>query len=1495
MDFNINTLVKSIDHWNEYRVPILRISHPDKNLHFQGAMRFYFQDAGQKVATKCVNVTSADTTNDVIDVLIEKFRPDMRMLSVPEYGLYEIHENGDERKLKENERPIFVQLEWNKDDREGRFLLRRMDEKTRDLVPTNEIEPSLKRKLSKKERKKHDKLKKQQQKEQDKADAAANKLAQKNKNGIAERLYNELPETSFTRSISNPEAVMKRRRLQRLEKRLQEFSIEGGQEAGGTLRIFGEALNKDVSYKTLLLSIRDNASYVIKQILEKYGKEDEDPNNYCLIQLIVPPSATSLGDNNSVHDLSTSAGLRESILDDQDCPLLINQNHDKSKGILTFHIRPKPVDYNKRRKKKPSRAQIQSNPLQNLVVQEFNQRLQLNNNQEQYSNQNSPHASSQTSDSVQHLDQTNQHPIPPFDHRNVMFQSSVNGTNGSSTNPATYNTNNHQHPSMQRAFSLVDPMSGGQQSHLDYMQPMNGNTLRSQHSQPNMGHPNNILPNGQQFKPNNNINSQTPYHPQPVAIAKDQILPALVQVREDVEDIFLNHVITHINPTSIVYRLAPTYVLYMVSRYRASTLFHPELQAPSRAELFVPFTQKIASMIRNTIEIHQDDPTYLSFWLANSSDLCHFYKQDKHLTHFTLDAQKILYESVRASFSYLLNRKQIELSEVLSCFFDERDDQALGGQSSVTPLINVLGQTLETIRKSRVNAALAIQLFQHLFHHISRWLFDRLIGVYDRQPNFMNNQHVNFSVYCNSFWGERLKGRLEVIGRWAQHEGIEPAADYHLAKVNQVTTFMSSLSTARPIFHELQQACDKCNKLNPVQLRALLQRYQPEQPSLRNLIDELLETLNRTFNFAQNEFLLEDDSALRVPFIIPDDGYSSEMVRYIPKGLLEFVSYLSRIRVGNEELCIFTLQPTSCGFWTVYFKNHQPDTPEMIIIQLRKKNNSMGLSIITAKGQGQDRYGIYIKNVVKNGAAAMDGRLQAGDQLLEVDGNPLLDITQDEAAMLMQRTGSTVTLKVAKQAATYHNLSEEINKVTTIVAQPPNKLPPMDPMQELAVGHKLPNKHHIPPPNIDLNGQLQQVARPVIPTQQQIPPHRPNINNHPSMNPNQFVNQSDRQHAQMPRQMPHPQQQTQPPVMYQRPPPPMGATGYEQTIRANGHVHPNSEFQPNMGSNNPNSPIKSPKKVSWVDTQPHQSLHTLIPPSPSLTSPPNEIPSPPPIEKPIHSSRDESTSFPNDIHIPQNLSKQQIPDNHLHNPANYDPTRALTAQDFAYNGAARGLLEEDEDDYDEDNDDDFSGRLRQTVDSINQHSNRIDDDTKAQNNLLVTNDRTQAYSQQSEFEPEIENNLPTNIPAPLIIEGNNHLLSNNNEHDTNNFNIDQVQIPVQVPNIDNTANSSNESVTEDERKAPPIPNSSNGQVKNEAASESLTLEDIDEVLSSKTHNNWIEDSAGVIGTQEVYNDPRQRIVKEREHQRGPVTAVDLNKEKLTVQEKIKMFSKQNKG
>ena len=64
-----------------------------QKLEFNGVMRFYFEDhVGGNVATKCLRVCSNSSTQEVIEILSEKFRPDMKMLTTS-YSLYEIHAN----------------------------------------------------------------------------------------------------------------------------------------------------------------------------------------------------------------------------------------------------------------------------------------------------------------------------------------------------------------------------------------------------------------------------------------------------------------------------------------------------------------------------------------------------------------------------------------------------------------------------------------------------------------------------------------------------------------------------------------------------------------------------------------------------------------------------------------------------------------------------------------------------------------------------------------------------------------------------------------------------------------------------------------------------------------------------------------------------------------------------------------------------------------------------------------------------------------------------------------------------------------------------------------------------------------------------------------------------------------------------------------------------------------------------------------------------------
>ncbi|XP_038865070.1 afadin-like, partial [Salvelinus namaycush] len=157
-------LADIIQHWNNTRLDLFEISLPCKNLEFHGVMRFYFEDhVAGNVATKCLRVSSTTTTGEVIETLSEKFRPDMKMLNTP-YFLFEVHAN-KERQLDLSEKPLDVQLNWNTDNREGRFVLK----KDKDIIGPLSIQDNspekkkggmiqnFKRTLSRKEKKKEKK------------------------------------------------------------------------------------------------------------------------------------------------------------------------------------------------------------------------------------------------------------------------------------------------------------------------------------------------------------------------------------------------------------------------------------------------------------------------------------------------------------------------------------------------------------------------------------------------------------------------------------------------------------------------------------------------------------------------------------------------------------------------------------------------------------------------------------------------------------------------------------------------------------------------------------------------------------------------------------------------------------------------------------------------------------------------------------------------------------------------------------------------------------------------------------------------------------------------------------------------------------------------------------------------------------------------------------------------------------------------------------------
>ncbi|MGH0152798.1 UNVERIFIED_CONTAM: hypothetical protein FKN15_023742 [Acipenser sinensis] len=449
------------------------------------------------------------------------------------------------------------------------------------------------------------------------------------------------------------------------------------------------------------------------------------------------------------------------------------------------------------------------------------------------------------------------------------------------------------------------------------------------------------------------------------------ILPASIEFRESSEDAFLSAIINYTNSSTVHFKLSPTYVLYMTCRYVLSSHFRPDMSPSERTHKVIAIVNKMVSTMEGVIQKQKNIAGALAFWMANASELLNFIKQDKDLSRVTLDAQDVLAHLVQMAFK--------SLSE---------------------DVLNTLTGAMSLLRRCRVNAALTIQLFSQLFHFINMWLFNKLVTEPD-------------SELCSHYWGAILRQQLGHIEAWAEKQGLELAADCHLSRIVQATTL---LTMDKYSMQDVPNINNTCFKLNSLQLQALLQNYHcaPDEPYIppdliENVVAVAENTADELARSDGREVQLEEDPDLQLPFLLPEDGYSCDVVRNIPNGFQEFLEPLCQ-----RGYCRLTPHPRSPGTWTMYFEGADYEN--------HFSNDS------TELGAGQEKLGIYVKSVVKGGAADIDGRLAAGDQLLSVDGRSLVGLSQERAAELMTRTGSVVTLEVAKQGAIYHGLATLLNQ-----------------------------------------------------------------------------------------------------------------------------------------------------------------------------------------------------------------------------------------------------------------------------------------------------------------------------------------------------------------------------------------------------------------------------------------------------------------------------------
>eukprot|EP00090_Calanus_glacialis_P002198 TRINITY_DN11652_c0_g1_i1.p1 TRINITY_DN11652_c0_g1~~TRINITY_DN11652_c0_g1_i1.p1 ORF type:complete len:2133 (-),score=706.92 TRINITY_DN11652_c0_g1_i1:598-6156(-) len=116
------------------------------------------------------------------------------------------------------------------------------------------------------------------------------------------------------------------------------------------------------------------------------------------------------------------------------------------------------------------------------------------------------------------------------------------------------------------------------------------------------------------------------------------------------------------------------------------------------------------------------------------------------------------------------------------------------------------------------------------------------------------------------------------------------------------------------------------------------------------------------------------------------------------------------LRNVTHSFALHALRQTPNRVRLVIHREDDEIYEQMDVELMKKRDRGLGLSIVGKKSGP----GVFISEVVKGGAADLDGRLVQGDQIISVNGNDLKNASQEEAAPVLKMAQGRISMCVRR-------------------------------------------------------------------------------------------------------------------------------------------------------------------------------------------------------------------------------------------------------------------------------------------------------------------------------------------------------------------------------------------------------------------------------------------------------------------------------------------------